>query len=99
MKLKDWRKEIDLIDDEIIRLINQRTRIVKKIGILKVKAGLPIVDPPREEEILDKIYSAKSVCPETNSIIGIYRKILHESRQIQNQVVKDVSSTKNVGVY
>jgi monofunctional chorismate mutase len=98
MKLKDWRNEIDLIDDEIIRLINQRTRIVKKIGTLKAKAGLPINDPAREKQILEKIYLAQNLGSEKKSISGIYRKILHESRQIQLQVVKEIKN-KGAEVY
>ena len=33
--LKSLRKEIDSIDDQLLELINQRTSIVDKLGILK----------------------------------------------------------------
>ena len=33
--LSDYRKEIDRIDDEILRLLNERSKIVVEIGKLK----------------------------------------------------------------
>ena len=57
MKLEEWRKEIDSIDDEIIRLIQQRAKIVKKIGNLEAKAGLPIIDNDREDSVILNICS------------------------------------------
>jgi chorismate mutase len=38
MKLEDWRKEIDSIDAEIVRLVSQRAKIAQKIGVLKATA-------------------------------------------------------------
>ncbi len=98
MKLEDWRKEIDLIDDEIIKLINQRARIVQKIGTLKAKAGLPIVDKDREEKVLRKVCEENQGILKNDSIAGIYRKILHESKTIQEDVSKKISN-KGVEIY
>lgn len=49
MKLEDWRNEIDLIDEEIVRLVNQRAKIAREIGVLKATAGLPIVEGNSEK--------------------------------------------------
>ena len=50
-KIKSLRKEIDLIDDQLIELINQRTSIVDELGILK-KDSNSIVDKKREAEVI-----------------------------------------------
>ena len=42
-KITSLRKEIDLIDDQLLELINQRTSIVDELGILK-KDSNSIVD-------------------------------------------------------
>jgi chorismate mutase len=54
-ELKKKRKEIDLIDQKLLILLNQRLRIAQKIGKIKKKMGKKIYDPEREKEILEKL--------------------------------------------
>lgn len=98
MKLEDWRKEIDEVDSEIVRLLAQRTRIAKKIGKLKAKAGISVIDPKREEEILKVACLNASADINDSSILNIYGRILQESRLIQVEVSKNVRKEK-VGIY
>jgi 3-deoxy-7-phosphoheptulonate synthase/chorismate mutase len=83
MKLEDWRNEIDLIDSEIIKLINQRARIVQKIGALKTQASMPIIDHNREEIVLRKVCNKNQGILKEQAICRIYKSILAESRKIQ----------------
>jgi chorismate mutase-like protein len=83
MKLDEWRNEIDAIDAEIVNLISQRARVAQKIGILKAKAGLPIVDSEREEAILRNACARNKGVLENDSIVRIFKRIIQESRQIQ----------------
>jgi monofunctional chorismate mutase len=83
MKLEDWRKEIDSIDAEIVRLINERVKIAQKIGVLKATAGLPIVDAGREDAILQKVAARNQGVLTNEAIVRIFRGIIRESRQIQ----------------
>ena len=58
------RKSIDVIDDEIVRLLKKRQGIVKKIVASKKKEGIPIKDIDREKEIINrlrKLYDDKLV--------------------------------------
>ena len=54
-KLKTKRKEIDLIDQKLLTLLNQRLRIVLEIGKIKKEMGKKIYDPEREKEVLEKL--------------------------------------------
>ncbi|MEP6900311.1 MAG: chorismate mutase [Actinomycetota bacterium] len=83
MKLEDWRKEIDSIDAEIIRLVNERAKIAQNIGVLKAAAGLPIVDARREEVILRKVAASNQGVLTNDAMVRIFRGIIRESRQIQ----------------
>jgi len=94
MRLGEWRKEIDLIDKEIVRLIDQRLRIVRKIGALKVKSGLPICDIEREKTVLRNTCLRNRDVLKDKSIINIYKKILDESRQTQTEVSEIVEKDK-----
>jgi chorismate mutase len=85
MKLADWRNEIDEIDAEIVRLLNRRSKAVREVGILKAKANLPIVDLEREREILLKACRLSDGELSDESLSGIFRKIIQESRELQIQ--------------
>jgi chorismate mutase/prephenate dehydratase len=87
MKLDEWRDEIDAIDAEIVNLVNRRARIAQKIGILKAKAGLPIVDLEREEAILRNACAHSKDVLENDSIMRIFKRIIQESRQIQVEAI------------
>ena len=50
-----WREEIDLLDSELLRLLNQRAAIACKIGAVKVASGLAAYDGRRERQVLARI--------------------------------------------
>ncbi|QCT94472.1 prephenate dehydratase [Caminibacter mediatlanticus TB-2] len=54
-KLKELRKKIDEIDNEILRLLNKRMEIVKEVGKLKNNTNAPIYRPEREKEIINRL--------------------------------------------
>ena len=58
-KLKKKRKEIDLIDQKLLTLLNQRLRIALEIGKIKKEMGKKIYDPEREKEVLERLKSKK----------------------------------------
>lgn len=50
--LKILRKQIDEIDESIINLLAKRMKIVKKVGQLKKKQNIPVLDSARWQEII-----------------------------------------------
>jgi chorismate mutase len=54
-KLKKNRKELDLLDQKLLTLLNRRLRITLKIGKIKKGIGKKIYDAQREKEILDRL--------------------------------------------
>ncbi|MEO1924318.1 MAG: prephenate dehydratase [Nautiliaceae bacterium] len=55
LNLSELRKQIDSIDNEIIKLLNKRMEIVKKVGELKNTTNAPIYRPEREKEIIERL--------------------------------------------
>lgn len=96
MKLEDWRKEIDSIDEELVELINRRAKIAQKIGILKSAAGLPVVDAIREEEILRKVAEKNKGILKREAIIQIFQRIIGESRNIQVETQAKMAREKQI---
>ena len=52
MELKDYRAQIDAVDDEIVRLFQERMDIAANIAAFKKENGLPILQSAREREKL-----------------------------------------------
>lgn len=83
-RLKNYRSEIDTIDSEIIKLLNQRMHVSKKIGQLKSQTATDIIDEEREKEILDRITNMSQTHPLKEEIKELYRTIFKASRGIQS---------------
>jgi chorismate mutase len=57
MRIEDIRKEIDKIDNEIIRQIVKRQELAVRIARVKFEQGLPIHDERRTKVVLDGIFN------------------------------------------
>ncbi len=52
--LKQCREQLDSIDNEIIKLFEQRMSIIRDVAIYKKENNLPILDETREKIMLQK---------------------------------------------
>ena len=79
MTLDEVRTKIDSVDQELLRLLNERADLVHTVGEIKRKEGLEIYAPDREEKLLKKLIEVNSQrkgrLPE-KSIRAIYREII-----------------------
>ena len=80
MDLKQYRDEIDSIDNEILELLSKRVDIVLKVGEYKSKNGLKVKDSSREESILDRLISLNKSSLSEEDIKGIYLQIISSCR-------------------
>jgi chorismate mutase/prephenate dehydratase len=55
LELKKLREEIDKIDNEVVKLLNKRMEIVKKVGEVKNTSNAPIYRPEREKAIIERL--------------------------------------------
>ncbi len=53
--LQECREAIDTIDDEMLRLLNRRMDVVKRVGEIKHESGSAIYRPEREKAIIDRL--------------------------------------------
>ncbi len=83
MSLSKHRKSIDQIDEQIVRLLNERTRHVLEIGAIKLAAGEEIYAPHRERAVLQKVtrLNAGPITPE--SLRAIYREIMSSALSLE----------------
>ncbi len=53
--LEACREAIDVIDDRLLELINERMKVVERVGEIKNESGAPIYRPEREKAILERL--------------------------------------------
>lgn len=63
-ELKEIRKQIDKIDEEILILLNKRIKLCIQIAEIKKKANLQLEDRNRENEILQRVGEFKPIFEE-----------------------------------
>jgi len=83
MELEKIRKEIDSIDRELLKLLNQRL----ELGLKTKRHKKKISDPAREAEILEKLgrLSRAYSLARPDFIEKLFKSIFLESRRIQKQ--------------
>jgi chorismate mutase len=85
MDISDWRKKIDELDIEIVRLINQRAEAARAIGELKRTADLPVYEPKREREVFDRVRAANQGPLPDSEILHVYERIIDVMRTLQRR--------------
>jgi chorismate mutase/prephenate dehydratase len=83
--LSDYRKEIDRIDDEILRLLNERSKSVIQIGKLKKEqdAEANLHTPGREAAIIERLTKQNTGPFPTDAIQSVYREIMSASLSLE----------------
>jgi chorismate mutase len=83
--IDDLRERIDSIDDELLRLFNERARLALEIGRMKKNRGLPIHIPSREEQIIMRVQQENPGPLPPTSIARLYQQLIHESRTLEEE--------------
>lgn len=89
--LDDWRRQIDTLDLELLRLLNQRAAIACEIASIKVASGLPAYDGNRERQVLARIAEKNTGPLDQQSVIDIFSGIIRETRRLGTQRMQAVS--------
>jgi chorismate mutase-like protein len=87
MDIADWRRKIDELDRELVRLLNERARCAAEIGKLKHQNGLPILEPRREQEVLQHALEANAGPLDHEALRRVFRQIVEEMRRLEQQLV------------
>lgn len=84
-KLGKKRKEIDLIDQKLSNLLNQRLRIALEIGKMKKERREKVYDSRREKEILERLERKNKGPMKKEDLKKIFRMIMKVCRKSQKQ--------------
>ncbi len=87
MRISKLRKIIDSIDSKILKLLNERARIILEIGALKAKNGESVYVPDRERDVYRKMISKNEGPLSNEAIKAVYREIMSGSLQLEKTLV------------
>ncbi len=83
--LSEIRKQVEIIDKEIVAQLKKRFEHSKVIGKIKAELNLPYYSTEREKEVFDNLFKNLDLPATKKSLIRIYERILDESRIIQRE--------------
>jgi chorismate mutase len=81
------RQQIDSLDQNIVKLFQQRARLVREVGNIKREAHLPVTVPSREQQVIQKVQEFAKGGPLPPETVGrIYQKLIEEMRNWESEL-------------
>ena len=85
--LNEIRKEINKIDEQLVKLFVQRMDCAKAVGEYKKAKGIPVLNEEREREILDRVFVQGG---EYGSYArDLFADIMRMSRSLQQELIDE----------
>jgi len=97
VSIDDWRRKIDELDQELVKLLNERARCALEIGREKHRMGLPVYQPERESEILSNVERVNAGPLADTAIRRLFERIIDEARALERAAQHEDSGAKSVG--
>jgi chorismate mutase len=86
--LDGWRKRIDEIDQELVKLLNERSRCAVEIGHLKKVLNLPAWQPEREAEILRNVVKSNDGPLDDAAVRRLFERLIDEARALERHAME-----------
>lgn len=77
------RKQIDAIDEQIVRLLEQRAQVAVQIGEKKRELGIPVQNVSRENVVLERAKSLNRGPASDAAVQAVYRSIIDMCLEVQ----------------
>ncbi|MDO3379871.1 chorismate mutase [Geoalkalibacter halelectricus] len=90
MDISDIRKHIDALDDELLKIFNQRAQLALDIGHHKKRLGLAVYDPERERKIFERMKAANPGPLDDGAIVRLFERVIDESRRLERIKTKGI---------
>jgi chorismate mutase/prephenate dehydratase len=84
--LKKLREQIDRLDEQLLKLLNDRGRLVENIGALKGKSGQSVFVPSREQSLLQRLKRLNRGPLPDDAVHDVFYEIVHACRSLQKKL-------------
>ena len=88
LTIEELRTRIDVIDEQLVRLLNVRVACAVEVGRLKHEAGVPIYQPEREAQVLGRVRESATdlAGPLTaEAVVRIFERVIDEARRAERE--------------
>jgi chorismate mutase len=96
LTIEELRSRIDVIDQQLVRLLNVRVACAVEVGRLKHEAGVPIYQPDREAQVLASVRKSATdlAGPLTaEAVVRIFERVIDEARRAERAASEQRDST------
>lgn len=83
-QLSEFRAQIDVIDDQLLRLLSERARVAQQVG--RAKNGDKIYRPEREAQILQRLLAMNPGPLRAESVERLFREIMSSCRALEQNL-------------
>lgn len=81
------RSKIDAIDSKLVKLLNDRTKLILEVGKLKQQTGGEIYAPDREEAVFNRVLGQNSGPITNESLRAIYREVMSSALALEKPLI------------
>ncbi len=86
MNMRELRQKINKIDGQILRLINERTKLALEIGRIKAREKKEYYVPDREKEVYGRLVKENKGPLSPKSVQAIYREIMSAALSLEKSM-------------
>ena len=87
--IEGLRRRIDEIDQQLVKLLNERAGCALEIGQHKEARGLPIYQPAREAEVLKNVRTGNPGPLDDGAVTRLFERIIDEARRLERLAAQD----------
>jgi len=84
-ELDQLRQEIDRLDADIVKLLSERFEVVRRIGDVKKREGLPVLNAAREQIVLEKVAGMVKNEEEKLALQRVYKEIMAAAKDLEKK--------------
>jgi chorismate mutase len=88
-RLDDLRREIDAIDERLVKLLSERAACALQIGHEKKLAGMEVYQPSREADVLNHVQRINSGPLDNAAMKRLFERIIDEARRLERIADED----------
>lgn len=96
--LEPFRDRLDVIDDEVARLLGERFQICREVAVYKSEHEIPMMQPGRVEEVRSR-YLARGaevdLPPEFSA--DLFDLLIASTCKVEDELMEDLAAHANAG--
>jgi len=85
-EMEEIRQGIDAVDEEIVRLLDQRAWLARRIGEIKHQIGLAAYAPAREKAVFDRVAALSEGEFPRRGLQAVFREIISSSISLEGRL-------------